>query len=159
MPSALSREGCELWLRRGVREEDAHACDGSRRAGAHGGRRPCGYGGGRWPCWSFPWRGSRGSASEVTSPGGHGGRGEPVAPSQGHVDQADQDGDLDERSYYAGEGLAGGHAEGGDGDRDGQLEVVAGGREGEGGRAVVGEADRLAQEEGTGPHHGEVHQQ
>src|SRR5690606_41480324 len=64
-----------------------------------------------------------------------------------------------ERSYYAGEGLAGGHAEGGDGDRDGQLEVVAGGREGEGGRAVVGEADRLAQEEGTGPHHSEVHQQ
>ena len=44
--------------------------------------------------------------------------GEPAAQSQGDVDQADQDGDLDQRTDDPGEGLTGGDAEGGDRDSD-----------------------------------------
>ncbi|KPC77113.1 hypothetical protein ADL26_03645, partial [Thermoactinomyces vulgaris] len=50
---------------------------------------------------------------------------EEAASPQAHVDEADQDRDLDERADDARERLAGGRAEGRDRDGDGELEVVA----------------------------------
>ncbi len=57
---------------------------------------------------------------------------QPLAGSQGDVDESDEDRDFDEGSDDAGEGLAGGDAEGGDGHGDGQFEVVAGSGERQG---------------------------
>lgn len=74
---------------------------------------------------------------------GNGVLGEEAAGPQAHVDQPDQDGDLDEGSDDAGQRLARGHSEDADRYGDGELEVVAGSGEGDGGGPLVVEPEPL----------------
>ena len=68
---------------------------------------------------------------------------------QRDVDEADEDGHLDERPDHPGERLAARHPEHPDGDGDGQLEVVAGRGERQRGRPLVAEVKASAEEEGA----------
>jgi hypothetical protein len=103
----------------------------------------------------------RRAAGLTASPGAEPAERTSTASPQGErdVDQADEDGDLDQGSDDPGQGLAGGDAEGRDGHGDGELEVVAGGGEGQRRRALVAQAERVAQEVAAAPHEGEVDEQ
>src|SRR5690606_25910000 len=86
-------------------------------------------------------------------------REEPPTRPERDVDEGDEHGHLDERSYDAGERLARGDAEDPDGNGDRELEVVAGGGEGQRRRPVVAQSDRPAERERHRPHQSEVRQQ
>ena len=88
------------------------------------------------------------------------GRREEAAGPEAHVDQGDEDGHLDERADDAGQGLAGGDAEGGDRDGDGEFEVVARRGERQGGGALRSRGPSAAPSEvAAAPHDREVGQQ
>src|SRR5450756_295017 len=82
-----------------------------------------------------------------------------AAHPQGHVDQPDEDRDLDQRPDHGRKRDARADAEHGHAHGDGQLEVVAGGGERQSrGLGVVG-ADLAAHEEAHEEHHDEVDEQ
>src|SRR5690625_1299948 len=78
---------------------------------------------------------------------------------EGDVDEADEDGHLNQRTHDSGQRLSAGCAEGADGDGDGELEVVARRGERQRGRSGVAEADALAEQEACQPHECEVDQE